>query len=615
MDVVTMNIVESTMLSICREMGITMMKTSYSTIFNESLDFSCAIADADGEMIAVADYCPAQIGGMTLLIKSCIREMADKPVHEGDVILHNDPYRGGLHTPEHTFFTPFFVDGEFMGYAVAIGHVAEVGGMVPGGFASEATEIFHEGLRVPPVKIKKQGRDVDEVWKLLLANVRTPRYNYGDYRSMISACELGAGRMAGLIRKYGKPLFRQTIADLMDYSESRMRAEIAAIPDGTYSFEDYMEDDGIDPTPYRIAVDMVVQGDEIVADFGRSDAQAKGAINATLGVTCSATYNAMLHLTDPSIPRNAGCYRPIRVLARPATVVNVDFPAPEVGGNTETHVRICYTVIAAMSRCLPERAFATDAGTHGNFLFGGHDPRTTSSTSATTSWSRAGAGAPSPTATTPATALTATAARCRSRSTRAAIPGSWRRSRSPRIRAAPASTGAGSARPRRWNARPTRSSSATWPTATEGAVGPAWRRRRGLGRAAREEGERVRVEGRVRGLRQGLAEQVRQRLHPPRRPGAPQVGRRRGLRPGGRTGARAGGGRRGRGLRLSERRRRALRPRRASRGVAASVSRLLPGWPAGRGFDILRRPAAPVAGEEAAGVEVLGQRRRIARAA
>ena len=179
MDVVTMNIVESTMLSICREMGITMMKTSYSTIFNESLDFSCAVADANGDMIAVADYCPAQIGGMTLLIKSCIREMADEPVHEGDVIVHNDPYRGGLHTPEHTFFTPIFVDGRFMGYAVAIGHVAEVGGMVPGGFASEATEIFHEGLRVPPVKVKKQGKDVDEVWKLLLANVRTPRYNYG----------------------------------------------------------------------------------------------------------------------------------------------------------------------------------------------------------------------------------------------------------------------------------------------------------------------------------------------------------------------------------------------------------------------------------------------------
>ena len=158
-----------------------------------------------------------------------------------------------------------------MGYAVAIGHVAEVGGMVPGGFASEATEIFHEGLRRSP---RSGSRRAARTWtrcgRLLLANVRTPRYNYGDYRAMISACELGAQRMSGVIRKYGVPLFRQTVADLMDYSESRMRAEIAAIPDGQYSFEDYMEDDGIDARPYRIAVDMVVQGDEIIADFGRS---------------------------------------------------------------------------------------------------------------------------------------------------------------------------------------------------------------------------------------------------------------------------------------------------------------------------------------------------------
>ena len=148
MDVVMMNIIESTLLSICREMGITLMKTSYSTIFNESLDFTCAIADTDGEIIAVADYRPAQIGGMPLLIKFCVREMAGDKIEEGDVIMHNDPYRGGLHTPEHTFFTPIYVDGEFLGYSVSIGHVAETGGMVPGGFCSEATEIFHEGLRV-----------------------------------------------------------------------------------------------------------------------------------------------------------------------------------------------------------------------------------------------------------------------------------------------------------------------------------------------------------------------------------------------------------------------------------------------------------------------------------
>ena len=184
MDMVTMNIIDSSMVSICREMGITLMKTSYSTIFNEGLDFTCAIADTDGEMVSVAEFCPAQIGGMPLVIKTCAEEIPIDQIDEGDVIIHNDPYRGGLHVPEHTLFKPVYADGELLAFVVAIGHIAEVGGMVPGGFAGEATEIFHEGMRVPPVKIMKRGRDVDAVWKLMLANVRTPRYNYGDLRAM-----------------------------------------------------------------------------------------------------------------------------------------------------------------------------------------------------------------------------------------------------------------------------------------------------------------------------------------------------------------------------------------------------------------------------------------------
>jgi N-methylhydantoinase B len=372
---VTLTIMESTMVAICREMGIVLMKTSYSTIFNEGLDFTCAIAGPDGQMLAVADYCPAQIGGMPLLIESCVNELSNEPMEAGDVVVHNDPYRGGLHTPEHTFFTPIFVGGELMGYAVAIGHVSETGGSVPGGFASEATEIFHEGLRVPPVKIKRRGKDVDDVWKLMLANVRTPRQNYGDYRALISSVELGTQRIADLIGKYGKKVFRQACHELLDYSEKRMRAELAAIPDGRYRFSDFMEDDGIDDRPFHIRVECVVQNDEIIIDFTGSDVQARGAINATLGVTRSASYNAILHLTDPSIPKNSGCFRPIRIVAPAGTIVNVDYPAPEVGGNTETHPRIAYTVIGALAKAVPDRAPATDAATHCNFLFGGNDPR------------------------------------------------------------------------------------------------------------------------------------------------------------------------------------------------------------------------------------------------
>ncbi len=375
MDMVTMNIIETTLVSICREMGLTMMKTAYSTIFNEGMDFTCGLGNTKGEMIGVAEFNPSQIGGLPLVLKTTTEELPHDSMEEGDVIVTNDPYRGGMHTPEHTFIKPVFFEGKLYGYAVAIGHVAEVGGMVPGGFAGEATEIFHEGLRVPPVFIKKRGEDVDEVWKLLLANVRTPRNNYGDYRAMISSVEVGAARLKAIIAKYGVEVFLGTVTDLMNYSETRMRAEIAEIADGKYSFEDFMEDDGIEAKPYRIHVDVHVQDEEVVVDYSGSDPQAKGPINAVLSVAWSSAYNAILHLTDPSIPKNSGCFRPIKIVAPGGTMLNADYPATCVGGNTETHIRIAYTIIGAMSQCLPERAFAPDAGTHSNFLFGAHDPR------------------------------------------------------------------------------------------------------------------------------------------------------------------------------------------------------------------------------------------------
>ena len=373
MDMVAMNIIDSAMVAICREMGVNVQKTAYSTIFSEAEDFTCALASPEGEMISVAEFCPAQIGGVPLLVRSMVREVGAAAIEEGDVIVHNDPYRGGLHTPEHTMFKPIFVDGELMGFAVCIGHFVEVGGMVPGGFPGEATEIFHEGFRVPPVKIVKRGKDVPEVWKLLLANVRTPRGNYGDLRALISAVDLGERRLKELIGKYGKATFRQTVSDLMDYSEARMRAEIKAFPDGHYGFEDFIEDDGIEDKEYRIKVTVHVQGNEVVIDYTGSSSQAKGPINATLGVAWSASYNAMLHLTDPSIPKNSGCFRPIRVIAPAGSVMNVNYPGSEVGGNTETHPLIVACILGAMAEAAPNRVMASEGTTHGCFVFGGYD--------------------------------------------------------------------------------------------------------------------------------------------------------------------------------------------------------------------------------------------------
>ena len=373
-DMVMMNILDSTMVSICREMGILLMKTSYSTIFNEGLDFTCALANAKGDMIACAEFCPTMIGGMPLLIKTCFQEISHDDIAPGDIILHNDPYRGGLHCPEHTFFKPFFHGNELLGFAVCIGHVAEIGGMVPGAFCGEATEIFHEGIRVPPVKIKKQGEDVDEVWKLLLANTRTPRQNYGDLRAMIGSVDLGAERIGQIVEKYGRDVFMTTCEDLMNYAERRMRAELAVFPDGKYGFEDVIENDGIENKSYTVAIDLHINGDQVVADYSRSSEQAKGPINATLGVAIGAVYNGLLHVTDPTIPKNSGCFRPIHVVAPPGKVVNVDYPGPLVAGNTETHPRLANITIGAISKCMPDRAMASESCTGTNFVFGGNHP-------------------------------------------------------------------------------------------------------------------------------------------------------------------------------------------------------------------------------------------------
>lgn len=373
-ELVTLSVIHNHLVNICREMGIAMMKTSYSPIFNEGLDFSCVIFNRNGEMIAQAEFCPAQLGAILFTVKWAIAEIGLENFEPGDVIIHNDPYRGGCHMPEHMVIKPVYYNDELFGFVANIGHVAEIGGMAPGSFAATATEVYQEGLRLPPVKIMRRGEYVQDIWKIVLANHRTPGNTWGDFHAMIGSLHIAERRLHKLLDKYSPDFINQACLDLMDHAERWMREEIRQMPNGEYSFEDCMEDDGVTTEPTWFRVTMVIRNDEIIADFSASDPQAKGCVNATYGVTASATYNAIMHVTDKEIPHNSGCYKPIKLIAPPGSCVDVQHPAPSVAGNTETHPRIVDLILGALSQAFPERVAASCGGTSCNFLFGGVHP-------------------------------------------------------------------------------------------------------------------------------------------------------------------------------------------------------------------------------------------------
>jgi len=373
---VTLSIVNNALVNICREMGTAMVRTAYSPIFNESRDFSCAIFDRHGQMLAQGEYCPAQLGAIVYTVECLLNEIGHDSLEPGDVVIHNDPYRGGCHMPEHLMLSPIHHDGTLVGYAAIIAHFAEIGGMVVGSFAATATEVFQEGLRLPPVRLMRGGKRVQEVWDIMLANHRTPRHTWGDLHAMLGALKVAEDRYRSLCAKFGAGFLSEAADALLDYADRWMREEIRSIPDGVYEFSDSLEDDGVGDQPIRMHVKVTVDGDAFTADYSASDDQARGPVNATLGVTMSATFNALYQLADPAIPKNAGCYRPVRVVAREGSCLNVAYPAPSVGGNTETQPRIVFLVLGALSSAIPERVSACEGCTACNFLIGGMNPKT-----------------------------------------------------------------------------------------------------------------------------------------------------------------------------------------------------------------------------------------------
>ena len=376
-DQITMQVINNFLVTTAREMGVAMMNTSYSPLFNEGLDFSCAIFDEKAEMIAQAEFCPAHLGAIVFIVDWVVKEVGFENFHPGDVVIHNDPFRGGCHIPEFCVIKPVFNDGAIVAFLCCIGHMTEIGGMVPGGFAGDATEVFQEGIRLPPIKICEGGVDRDDIWNIILSNVRTPKYAYGDIKAMIGSLHVGERRTLEIIDKYGVDTFAKAKEQLKDYSERRMRQEISAIDDGVYTYTGVVIDnDGVSETPMELTVTVHVRGDDILFDYTGSAPQARGPVNCTYGVTASATFNALLHITSNDIPSNHGCYRPVGVKAPTGTIVNVEYPGASVGGNSEIHPHIVTAIYAALKDVLPDRVSAFDGGTSALLAIGGVQPRT-----------------------------------------------------------------------------------------------------------------------------------------------------------------------------------------------------------------------------------------------
>src|SRR5215813_8388432 len=372
MDPVRLEIFKSLFHAIAEEMGATLKRTAFSPNIKERRDYSCAIFDEYGDMVAQGDHMPVHLGSMPLSVKAAIE---NRPIGPGDAIMLNDPYKGGTHLPDITLVSGVFSKNKLLFYVACRAHQSDIGGMSPGSMPL-AEEIYQEGLRIPPVTLMSNGRIDADVWDIVLANVRTPGEREGDLSAMISANRTGERRLIEIVEKHGWPKVQRYVAEILNYAERMTRHAISAIPDGIYEAEDFLDNDGISDAAVAIRVKIRVKGDRATIDFPGSDPQAEGSVNAVYAITASAVFYVFRTLVDVSIPSNAGGMRPLEIIAPEGTVVNARPPAAVCGGNVETSQRIVDVLYRCLADAMPDRIPAASQGTMNNFTFGGIDPRT-----------------------------------------------------------------------------------------------------------------------------------------------------------------------------------------------------------------------------------------------
>ncbi|MFA9432080.1 hydantoinase B/oxoprolinase family protein [Egicoccus sp. AB-alg2] len=374
-DPITLEVVRNALAGIAEEAGAALRRTAYSPNIKERVDCSTAVFDAQARMVAQAEHIPVHLGSMPASVHAALETFGD--LAPGDQVLVSDPYAGGTHLPDWTLVGPVHDDdGRLLGYAANRAHHSDVGGAAPGSMPAGATEIFAEGLRIPPVKLYRAGHEDRDLVALLLANTRTPHERLGDLRAQVGANRLTANRLRELAADLGADGLDAAAAATLDHAERAVRASLADLPDGRYRFEDVLDDDGTGATDVPIRVTVTIDGDRLVCDFGDSAAQVLGSVNAPRAVTVSAAIYALRAVAAPDIPANDGITRPLEVRTRPGTVVDPLPPASVAAGNVETSQRIVDVLLGALAQAAPERVPAASQGTMNNTLLGGVDPRT-----------------------------------------------------------------------------------------------------------------------------------------------------------------------------------------------------------------------------------------------
>lgn len=373
-DPITLEVLRNALEAVAQEMGAVLKLTAFSPNIKERMDASTAIFDAQAQLVAQAEHVPVHLGAMMRAMPAILARSG--ALDPGDVIVVNDPFVGGAHLPDITLVAPVHLGDRLVGYLASRAHHSDVGGMEPGSMPGRSTEIFQEGLIIPPVRLVRGGAEQADVMAMILANVRTPEERRGDLNAQLACLGVGARRLAELAGRYGADTLVAGFAAILNYSERRMRRRLAELPPGTYTAEDRLDDDGTSDEPVPIRLTVTVTPERLILDFAGTASQRAGNVNAVAPMAQSAAFFAVKVLTDPTLPPNAGVLRAIEIRIPEGSVLDARHPAAVCAGNTETTQRVCDTVLRAFAQVAPDRIPAASQGTMNLVGIGGRDPRT-----------------------------------------------------------------------------------------------------------------------------------------------------------------------------------------------------------------------------------------------